>query len=205
MPKLLTIPPMKYFKLTYGGRLQTAVGYMILNDNLKFKARCETLIFNNDCELFLLKVKRPWNYEIPGGTVEIKGDEYLDNHNILDLCTDIAKKEILEEAYLVVNNLNYTYMYRTYKYEETGDNIWQKKLADSGFYVVGDISLIFSANYLGNFTNEIEEIDKYKEMKQNGTFYKFKEVEDILEPEHKAIWLDRLNKIKKDPLDEIFN
>lgn len=205
MPRLLSIPPIQYKKVKgYGGRLETSIGYIKDKHNNYYKARCETMVFDDQNRLFLLKVNKPWKYEIPGGTVELNTEESNDIPSVLSVCKRISDLETQEEANIVVKNTEYSCFYRHYTYDEMGSKSWKDWLKKAGLDVIGDISIIFTGIYDYNYTNIIEKEDIYEDMKKNGRFYSFNEVSKLLLPEHKTLWNThiKLNK-PKEPLDEV--
>jgi hypothetical protein len=179
MPFLNTIPPISFVITEYGGRENTAVGYFSTKKG-NYKARCETIIFNNENKIHALLTNKPWKYEFSGGTVELPYDEYLNNPPIIDLLTSTARRETLEEAGLVIYDHNFTHIYRYYDMNENA-------LKDTDVNIVGALSFIFTAKCTGSYMGKIESEDEYPEMRKKSKFYSYKEIKNILEPEHRQI------------------
>jgi hypothetical protein len=194
MPYILTIPPLKFQKMNdYGGRV-TAVAFINANDKNKYKARVETLIFNDKLEIFAMLTNKPWKIELPGGTVEIDYTDHINNPPVMDILNSIAQAEIYEESKIVTKELVFGNQYRYYTYDKNGDNKWQKKLQEQGLDVIGDISFIYTATYLGPYTCTVDEVDNYPEMVKKGKFYPYLQIKKFLNKEHHTLIDDYISK-----------
>lgn len=195
MPIIHAIPHIYFHKMEYGGRLRSAVGYINGNDGNKYKARCEVLIFNDKNEVMTCLVpNKSWKHQLAGGTVELDYNDYLNSPPVMDLLNYIAQSEVYEEAGVIVKNLQFRYVYRTYKYEDTGDNKWAKTMHDNGLDVVGDITFMYTAEYIGPYTSKVEECDLDPEMRKGSKFYNYNDVKKYFTPEQKQVAEEYLDK-----------
>lgn len=155
---------------------------IVIGDN-NYRERCEALIFYNN-SVYLYKNKDGKGYRIPGGGTEVS-------------CSieDQVRNECKEEARIILRNVRYvkTYMKKFGKRSETMPKI--------PFEYHGSINHLYIAEYNGNYSGYIKNVDKDNRMYAYGSFYPIEEVYDMLNEYHKAA-VDRYMSMKDISLSE---
>lgn len=142
---------------------------LIVLGDTNYRERCEALVFNGNT-VFLYINKDGKNYRIPGGGTETS-------------CSieEQVKNECKEEARLILKNVRYT---KTYT-KKFGRKMLENK-HQLPFEYHGSINHLYIAEYNGNYSGHIRNVDRDDYMYAYGGFYKIEEVYDMLNNYHKA-------------------
>lgn len=146
-----------------------------------YRVRVETLIFNKEGKVLLVKKDKPTKYgvmySLPGGSTEPG-----------TLPSKQAELECLEEARIITKNIQYTGL--TYQgtvepypnpYKNPKNEIEEQKKKDYFMYY-GYIVYIFVAEYGGKYRGEIDPFDEDKKFANACDFYGINEIN--WRPEH---------------------
>lgn len=139
-----------------------------------FRGRVETLVFQED-KVFL-NLSSNGKYRVPGGSY---------NYNTSPAAQ--AKKEVLEECKIIVDDIRYTDI--SYKrIYDNNPNFDRGKIHWNGTY-----TQIFVADFKDYFYGHIDASVFDADMHRYGKFHKIKDVYHLLIPEHKKC-IDKLFK-----------
>lgn len=145
-----------------------------------YRVRVETLIFNKQGEVLVVKKDKPTKYgvmySLPGGSIEPD-----------TIPSQQAALECLEEARIIIKNIRYTgIMYQgpvnppPNPYEHPKNEIEEQKKADY-FTYYGYIVYVFVAEYDKKYKGEIDPFDEDKKFVQACEFVNIKEIDWRLE------------------------
>jgi len=135
-----------------------------------YRDRVETLVFDKKDMSVYLYFRKDGIYDIPGGSVNkgVSNDDQVAN-------------ECREEARINIKNQKNTELIYLVKYDSTPE--WMK---DYPIKWSGAINRVYVADYDGQYSGRIDDIDKDTEMYKFGKFYKIEDVYKLLNPVHKA-------------------
>lgn len=141
---------------------------LITIGDCNYRERCEALVFY-DNKLFIYINKDGKSYRIPGGGTETS-------------CSieEQVRNECKEEARLILKNVKYTKTYIK-KFGKRFDN--KPKLP---FEYHGSINHLYIAEYNGNYSGYIRNVDRDDSMYAFGNFYNIEDIYDMLNEYHKA-------------------
>lgn len=141
---------------------------LIVIGDRNYRERCEALIFYNN-SVFIYNTKDGHGYRIPGGGTETT-------------CSieEQMRNECKEEARIILKNVKYvkTYMKKFGKKFENKPQL--------PFEYHGSINHLYIAEYNGNYSGYIRNVDRDDSMYAFGNFYPIEEVYDRLNSYHKA-------------------
>lgn len=148
---------------------------VIFKNGKYFRNRVETLIINDAGDIFIHRYgKNNEKYRIPGGGVERDGDKAKQ-----------AYQECKEEAFIIINNIQHSGIV-------TEELFNDRRNTDEVITYDGKITTLFTARYVSKYTGHIPEVDKDYGMKNEGRFYPFNEISNILKPEHIQAYNSRM-------------
>lgn len=159
-----------------------------------FRNRSEVLIFKEN-KLFLRKFPNPeeeYKYTVPGGG----NNEYFNETK-----EETVRREAKEEARININDIRKTdisyikiFGYNTGSWDPFNKKNfdWSKEMLDKSFKYYGDFTTIFVAEFDSSSPNLVDKEDIDNDMTNNGKFYEFEEIKDILYPYH----LEAIKKFK---------